>query len=363
MTVSPQPSPRGATRDSAEAWSSRRENPTGVPSVSVIIAAWTEDRWHDTVEAVSSALCQSSPPLEVILVVDHNPGLAQRARAELSGVTIVENVGKKGASGARNTGVMNSHGEILAFLDDDAVATPNWLRSLCRHFNQAEVVGVGGGLAPAWPGVRPRWFPREFDWVVGGSYAGMPEVAAPIRNVWTTNMAIRRTAFDAVDGFRPGFGKTGRVSRPEDTELCLRVRRALPWGYWMYDPSAEVAHKVPSDRSTPIFFLKRCWHEGRGKTALARLTGINASIASERRYAARVLPRALLRELRLAILRSDVANLERSAAIVAGLLLTLAGLLTEILVGKRHSDRVSASQAGATAPDGALPASAAAPVF
>src|SRR5258705_13620172 len=84
VTLPSQPAPGGA-RDSAEAWPSRPKNPTGVRSVSVIIAAYTEDRWHDTVEAVTSVVCQSSPPLEVILVIDHNPRLAQRARGALEG--------------------------------------------------------------------------------------------------------------------------------------------------------------------------------------------------------------------------------------------------------------------------------------
>ena len=44
-----------------------------------------------------------------------------------------------------------------------------------------------------------------------------------MRNVWASNMAVRRAAFDAAGGFREDFGKVGAVSRPEDTDLCLRV--------------------------------------------------------------------------------------------------------------------------------------------
>jgi GT2 family glycosyltransferase len=362
MTVSSQP-PLDA-RDIATAWSSRRETSTGALSVSVIIAAYAEDRWPDTVKAVASALCQSPPALEVILVIDHNPGLAQHARAKwrhVRRVTILENLGPKGASGARNTGVLHSHGEIVVFLDDDAFAAPDWLRSLCRHFSEAKVVGVGGGITPQWPRTRPRWFPQEFDWVVGGSYAGMPKVAAPIRNVWTGSMAIRRSAFDAVGGFRASFGRTRGAYGPEDTDLCLRVQRALPSGYWLYDPSAQVTHKVPLARSTPGFFLKRCWYEGRGKAALARLVGIGASTAAERRYATRVLPFAFLRELRLAVLEGDVANLERSAAIFAGLLWTAAGFLTEMLVRRRHSVPIRDSNAGDPPTSGVLAASVGSP--
>jgi GT2 family glycosyltransferase len=357
MTVSSQP-PLNAP-DIATAWSSRSETSPGALTVSVIIAAYTEDRWLDTVKAVDSALCQAPRPLEVILVIDHNPGLAQRARAKwgrVRRVTILENVGLRGASGARNTGVLKSQGEIVVFLDDDAFAAPEWLRSLCQHFNDAKVVGVGGGITPQWPGTRPRWFPQEFDWVVGGSYAGMPKAAAPIRNVWTGSMAIRRSAFDAVGGFRESFGRTHAAYGPEDTDLCLRVQRALPSGYWLYDPSAEVIHKVPLARSTPGFFLKRCWYEGRGKAALARLVGIGASTAAERRHATQVLPAAFLRELRLAILHGEPVNLQRSAAIFAGLLWTAAGFVTGMLTGRRHSVHIKDSEAGGPATSGVLSA-------
>jgi hypothetical protein len=229
---------------------------------------------------------------------------------------------------------VHSRGDIVVFLDDDQVAaTPDWLSCICGHFSEPEVVGVGGGITAQWPAARPHWFPREFDWVVGASYTGMPVTVAPVRNVWGGNTAIRRTVFDAVGGFRPGFGKTGRVSRPEDTDLCLRVKRAMPSGHWLYDPAAAVSHNVPLDRSTPSFFLKRCWHEGRGKAALVRFIGMDASMASERRYTTRVLPRAFAREMRVAVLRGDTASLQRCGAILLGFSLTVAGWLTEMLMG------------------------------
>lgn len=311
MTITPPLTPAGATG--------------GEPSVTVIIAAYTQERWDSIVAGVASVLSQSPPPLELILAIDHNQGLAERARKHLDGVTVVESTEPRGASGARNSGVKNSGGEILVFLDDDQYAAPGWLRSLCTHFSDPDVLGVGGGITLAWPQDRPRWFPREFDWAVGGSYRGMPEVAAPVRNVWSGNMAIRRSTFDTAGGFRPGFGKLENSSRPEDTDLCLRVLDAFPSGHWQYEPLAEVAHIVPPERSTRRFFLNRCWSEGRGKAALATMNGVDASTASERRYATRVLPGAFLRETARGICRADTGALERAVAILLGVLYTAAG--------------------------------------
>jgi len=309
------------------------DDSTGAETVSVVVAAHDDDRWPFIVKALEAARQQIPPPLEVILAVDHNPALAQRARTEIAGVTTVENDDVKGASATRNAGVEISSGDIVVFLDDDqAPLRADWIASLCRHFGDAQVLGVGGGLVPDWPdNRRPQWFPGEFDWVVSTSYIGMPETVAPIRNVWGGNTAIRRRVFLSVGGFRSGFGKVGQVSRPEDTDLCLRVQQAYPSGVWLYDPDAEVSHLVPPQRSTRKFFVKRCWQEGRGKAALVRLVGSDG-IESERDYTTKVLPRGVLRELRRALHHREVAALERCAAIIIGLGVTCAGWVAEMMV-------------------------------
>lgn len=114
---------------------------TGLPTVSVVIAAFTIERWADLQEAVASVRAQTVPVLETIVVIDHHPGLLARARRGLADVTVIPNVGGRGASGGRNTSVAASHGEVVAFLDDDAVASPTWLEPLLHHFRRPDVVG------------------------------------------------------------------------------------------------------------------------------------------------------------------------------------------------------------------------------
>src|SRR5277367_4418993 len=94
------------------------------PSVSVVIAAYSSDRWTQLRDAVASVGAQHRPALETIVVIDHNPELLGRAERELTEATVVPNAGQRGASGTRNTGVALSRGEVVAFLDDDAYATP-----------------------------------------------------------------------------------------------------------------------------------------------------------------------------------------------------------------------------------------------
>jgi GT2 family glycosyltransferase len=318
-------------------------DPTGTrPTVSVIIAAFASERWESLLEAVSSVAAQTSPALETIVVIDHNPDLLARARRELP-VMVVPNAGARGASGARNTGVARSRGEVVAFLDDDAVATRNWLGRLLAHFTDPGVVGVGGRLDPLWATAPPRWFPGEFGWAIGASYTGMPERTAPVRNVWASNMAVRRAAFDAAGGFREDFGKVGAVSRPEDTDLCMRVNG----GAWLYDPDSAVGHLVPAARTRFRYFLVRCFNEGLGKAGLAALNGTGASMSEERGYASRVLPRAVARELGGAA-RGDRSGLLRGAAIVAGASAAAAGFAAGTVSALR-ARTTRAAGTGATA--------------
>jgi glycosyltransferase involved in cell wall biosynthesis len=295
------------------------------PTVSVIIAAFSMKRWDDLREAVASVQAQTVTALETIVVVDHNPGLLERASDELLGVTVIANGGCPGAAAARNTGVAASRGEMVAFLDDDAVASPRWLEALLRHFSDSGVVGVGGRLDALWLTSRPRWFPPEFDWTIGASYLGMPQSAQPVRNVWSNNMAIRRQVFDVVGGFRDSFGKVGTRSRPEDTELCLRTTK-LHGGTWIYEPAGVANHRVPAERATLSYFTYRCFNEGWGKAALAALNGIGNSISTERRYTRHVLPAALVRGLRETS-RGDASGWMRSFAIIAGFTAVIVGFV------------------------------------
>lgn len=300
---------------------SQQQDHISQPSLSVIIAAYTMKRWAYLQELVVSLQRQTRPLMETIIVVDHCPELLAHARKELSGVRVIPNAFSRGASGARNSGVKCSYGEIVAFLDDDILAWPNWASEILRHFARAEVIGVGGQLTPLWSSSRPVWFPPEFDWTVGASYRGMPEVAEPVRNVWSSNMAIRRSTFDAIGGFRDDFGKVGNRSRPEDTDLCIRALAGEDSKTWIYEPTAVVSHRVPSERTTIKYFLVRCFNEGWGKALLAALDGMSESTSIERRYTREVLPAAVVSGLREAI-TGDIGGILRALAIAAGFSVT-----------------------------------------
>src|SRR5438046_1970343 len=118
--------------------------------VSVVICAYDDDRWPLLAAAVGSVRRQTRPAVEIIVAVDHNPGLAAGAGERLTDVVVVENHGDRGLAETRNGGVAAASGAVVAFLDDDAVADREWLERLVEPYADPRVLGVGGSIAPDW---------------------------------------------------------------------------------------------------------------------------------------------------------------------------------------------------------------------
>ncbi|MEU6842066.1 glycosyltransferase family 2 protein [Streptomyces sp. NPDC046716] len=292
-------------------------------AISVVVCVYTEDRWSDILAAVDSVRAQSRPALETLLVVDHRPALLDRLTREYKetpGVRVLANRGPRGLSAGRNTGIAASYGEIIAFLDDDAVAERDWLHWFADGYADPEVLAVGGRTEPIWAsGRRPVWFPEEFDWVVGCAYKGLPRGRTAVRNVLGGNASFRRTAFDTVGGFATGIGRDGdkRPLGGEETELCIRLSRARPDAVLLLDDRAVIHHRVPPARERFAYFRTRTYAEGLSKALVARSVGAQRGLESERAYTSRVLPAGVARGLRDAAL-GRAGGARRAGAIVAG---------------------------------------------
>jgi len=288
-------------------------------TISVIVCAYTERRWDCLRAALESVRAQDVQPIETIVVVDHNPALEMLVSAAYPNIKAVPNEGHRGLSAARNTGVHCAQGALVAFLDDDAVAERDWLARMVTHYDDPAVIGVGGRVVPRWPGQQPRWFPEEFNWVVGCSYRGQPERLAAVRNPIGCNMSFRRSVVERLGGFRQGIGRQGSdCSGCEETELCIRARHADPRSVVIYDPDMIVHHQLEPERASWRYFRARCRAEGRSKALVVGHVGAEQGLSAERLYSLRVLPAGFIRALQDTALRFDLWGLARAAAIVGG---------------------------------------------
>ncbi|HEU5160523.1 MAG TPA: glycosyltransferase [Streptosporangiaceae bacterium] len=342
--------------------------------LSVVICAFTDERWDDVHAAVESVRRQRRAPHEIILSVDHNPGLYARLKASMPDVVVVENRYGRGLSGGKNTGFRLATGDVVAYLDDDAVAAPGWLAALAAGYTRRDVLGVGGRTLPLWPGSpssadlardraariaelaaapaetgrRPRWFPEEFDWTVGCTYRGM--TPGPIRNLMGGNCSFRAEAFEIAGGFTTGIGRSfgKRPLGCEETEFCIRLGQRCPDSVLLFDDRAVIWHRVPMPRARFGYLRARCYAEGLSKALVTRSVGAADGLASERAHVLQALPRGVLRGLGAAA-RGDLGGLGRAGAIVAGLSVTAWGYLMGSLTATTPGGGTALAGAGAEA--------------
>lgn len=312
----------------------------GNHQITVVIAAYTLDRWELLTRAIQSVVRQSLEPTQLILCIDNNAKLLNQCIAEWgepllpSGLRLevipdehVDLAGREehrrvhgiarrfGAGSVRTTALRQSRGDIIAFLDDDAEAAPDWLERLVEPYENENVVAVGGAALPRYQTKRPPWFPSEFDWVFGCTYAGMPEHAAPIRHLIGANMSARRDALLHIGGFHSvDF---------DDMDACHRLANAFPSSQIIYNPESIVYHYVSRERVTWHYFWRRCFHVNRHKVRAFAEMGEAANLSSERDFVTKIWPRQVLVHLRQ-LFHGDVSALSRLFVSITGT--ALAGL-------------------------------------
>jgi len=312
---------RGARPELVSQVEGRPETLALHPTVTVVICAHSDVQWDDLKAVVASVEQQTHRPAEIVLVIDHNPILQRRSSYQLPGVKVVPNDNEQGLPGARNAGVAAAESEVVAFVDD-AVVERNWLAVLTAPYADPHVLGVGGQIIPVWQPGRPKWFPPEFDWVVGCSYRGMPLGRTQVPSFSGAIMSLRRRLLVDSGGFDVGLGRIGtRTPGCEETEICARLRRRHLDGVYLYEPRAVVRRHVPRSRSTWSYYRSRCYAEGLSKAVVRGLAGPEWIMSSEKSYLWSIIPRAIGRNLGEA-LSGQPDGIARAMALAVGVLTT-----------------------------------------
>jgi glucosyl-dolichyl phosphate glucuronosyltransferase len=315
-------------------------------SVTVVVCAYTKDRWVTLRRAIDAALNQINFHDELIVVVDHNDALLARCHEYLGDFTVLPNRRNRGLSGARNTALDEAHGSIIVFLDDDAIPLNGWLDALRAPYVDKQVYGVGGFAKPRWLSGQPEWFPEEFLWVVGCSHPGLSTGPYPVRNLVGANMSFRKEAFDNVGGFAEQMGRIGeRLFGCEETEFSIRLAQANPHAIILCEPSSKIEHHVTQQRAYLGYFIRRCWAEGISKAEVSRRVGRSRALSAERHYVLRVLPKGIWNGLHNSV-GGDLWGVARSLAIVLGLAATAAGygagtVCRPLMAAGRRNSRVN----------------------
>lgn len=259
-----------------------RERATGPAAPTIGVAIATRRASDDLLAAVASIASQEGVPhpIETLVVAERSEhgaieSLLARlgsARSKLS-IRLLD-VGAPGLSRARNVAARESASDVIAYVDDDAVATRAWLRSLAAVFREEPHAGaVGGPIRLLWGDApRPSWWQDGLDEAFNALDFG------PLRRrlrypqiLYGTNMAFRRRALLDAGLFREDLGRAPgeeRLRAGEEAELQLRLEKR---GHSVvFEPKGVVLHRVAAERLRPTYIRSRAFHHGRSHSILER---------------------------------------------------------------------------------------------
>ena len=258
--------------------------------VSIVVCTHSLDNLQNLGEAVNSLLNQTHKEIEIIVVVDGNQELYDRIMKAYNNHGKIKTMvtGESlGAFGAGNVGIKVAQGDVIALLDDDAVADRGWIENLVDIYQKLDAIAVGGKIVPLWLTKKPDYFPLELGWLVGMTQEGFAEdKIAEVRNTWGSNMSFKREVFDKIGLLNAelGFakGKTTYMQGAE-AEFALRMKNKLGKGI-IYNPEAIVYHKIPSSRTKPRILLKRAYYQGYSKALMKKHSPLPDTLATEKSY-------------------------------------------------------------------------------
>jgi glycosyltransferase involved in cell wall biosynthesis len=245
-----------------------------VSQVSVVVCTYAMERYDAFSEAVESVLAQTYDPLEVVLVVDGNEAVYDRVREDFCGVENVVchcNDENRGISYSRTKGAELAAGDVVAMIDDDAVARADWIEQLVAVYESTDAVAVGGDVRPDWQTRKPDFFPEEFYWLVGCVEPGFAEDGEEVRNTYGSNISFRRDVFLEVGGYDTHTGRRGdRHIQAHEAPVCIRIREHTGRGV-IYTEDAVVDHKLFDYRGEFRWLVARSFWQGYSKRVMALL--------------------------------------------------------------------------------------------
>lgn len=230
-------------------------------SLSAIIP--TRDRPELLADSLRSLMVQTRTDLEVIVIDDGSECDLESVVRAISGPVPIRYIRQEpsGLNVGRNTGAAAARGELLAYLDDDTIVAAGWAEAM-HAAAETDAAAIAGRIQLWFEGPEPPWLtPKLRSYLSELELGDHPHTLPPGHHPYGANCAVRREWFDKVGGFRTGLDRKGKsLVSNGDTEFFRRVQ--AEGGDVVYWPQASVMHRVPAERLTRDFFVRRAYAQG-----------------------------------------------------------------------------------------------------
>ena len=297
---------------------------------SAVVCTYNPDNYANLNETIASLQEQTHPEIEIIIVVDGSEEVYRKVIADYAEKGMIRPLlltKNAGVCSARNAGIRAARGEIVAFIDDDAVANKDWIKSLLDIYRDYNAVAVGGKVLPVWFWEQPDYLPEEMFWLIGvtnGVLTG--DKVVELRNVFGVNMSFRRAIFEDIGLFNEGLGFSKALvclKQAEEAEFGLRMKNKTGKGMY-YSPDAIVYHKITRSKMGLKSLLRRAFYQGYSKALLGKLSQSTAARATERSYLRSLLTKYIPRRLKNVYRFKEAKKLAFIAAVVISVFLGFA---------------------------------------
>jgi glycosyltransferase involved in cell wall biosynthesis len=296
--------------------------------LSIIISIYSINRYLDLLDLLRAIKNQTSEWFECIVVVDENEILLKKIDAfllyqDIKCARTIYNSKNKGLAYSRNIGIKHARGEIVGFIDDDAIPFPKWADSIIETFNDETIGAVAGEIIPLWEYEEMSWFPKILYWMISCSYKPNPGTKVETERGFGTNMAFRKDLVNSIGGFDVNLGINGKKwIGGEDTSMFLRVKASGK--KVVFDPDVIVWHKITLNRINLINIMKRAINGGISLAALQKAEEYNVKKSTETDYLRKIFSEFFPNSIKYFVNTGSLTSLKQM--FVVGMVVSLEGL-------------------------------------